>query len=187
MTNLSREGRDSSEDAQLQADTDEDTWGELAVKRLILEADNFIVFIDKNGDIDWRTNKYDWSKTDLGKFNAVINRAAALETIKRDGIDALFISNHKRLVAEAIARALDGDLTAAQAMLDLAEGILNARSREESRLWYLSAACLTVVPFLVMTALIWSFRSFFLAHIGNRGGQWRSWRIFVDINSQWRN
>lgn len=147
-------------------DADQDLWAGLPIKRLILETDSFIVFIDKDGDIDWRTNGYDWSRVDLGKFNAIINRAAALETIRRDGIDSVFTDNHKRLVAEAIARALDGDLGAAQAMLNLAEEILNAKSREVARLWYLTACFVTLIPFAILVVLLWMFRDVFLPRLG---------------------
>lgn len=152
--------------AEHDEDADQDIWAGLPIQRLILETDSFIVFIDTDGEIDWRTDGYDWSKIDLGKFDAVINRAAALETIRRDGIDAGFSDNHKRLVAEAIARALDADLGAAQAMLNLAEEILNAKSREAARLWYLTACFATTVPFAVMVLLLWIFRQAALPHLG---------------------
>jgi hypothetical protein len=133
-------------------------WEDVEVSHLIMSTTTFIVFIDEVGDIDWCVDNFDWDAIDLVAFNGVINRAAALEAIPWNGIDGRFELAAKRLIAEAIARALDGDPQSGVAMLTEVTKQLELRSNEVSRRWYLTSCYLALIPFLILGAGLWMVR-----------------------------
>jgi hypothetical protein len=142
-------------------------WKDVKYSRLIMSTERFIVVIDNDGDVDWDANdSFDWDEIDLPKFNNVINRAAALEALPREGLGEAFIASHKRLVAEAIARALDGDPDSGIAMLAEVAARIDARSSEISRRWYLSSCFLTTAVVMTIGGMLWLSRNLMLSAIG---------------------
>lgn len=141
-------------------------WKDVELKRLIMSTDTFIVFIDPEGDIDWRVDNYPWDEINTDKFNEVINRAATLEAIPWNGMDETFTQATKRLTAEAIARALDGDPESGNKMLVEVTKQLEARSREISRRWYLTSCYLAVAPLIPAGLALWIFREYITDNLG---------------------
>jgi hypothetical protein len=86
-------------------------------------------------------------KAHVSKFNAIVNKAAILET-RCDLTN--FPEKNKRLVAEALARALDRDLGAAGHMLDNSEQIINTTLKDERRIRYLVTGVVSGLPFILV-------------------------------------
>jgi hypothetical protein len=108
-------------------------WGFVSFRYLILATTGYIVFIDHELEVDWKSSK-GWDKLhskNRGKFAEVLNRAAEIESADWDSTDEPKTLKFKRQVGEAIARGLDGDFEHAARMLDKAESyrkeVLNAR------------------------------------------------------------
>jgi hypothetical protein len=98
-------------------------WGFLEYRYLILATLNFIVFIDDELDVDWKTTaKYDEdNKHNNAHWVRIINRAAALEAADRHESSEKRTLNFKRQIGEALARALQGHYDKAEEMLQVAE------------------------------------------------------------------
>jgi hypothetical protein len=98
-------------------------WGFVEYRHLILATLNFIVFIDDELDLDWKTTaKHDEdSKPDHAHWAKIVNRAASLEAADRDNSNEKRTLNFKRQIGEAIARALEGHFDKAEEMLQVAE------------------------------------------------------------------
>jgi hypothetical protein len=120
-------------------------------QRLVMEGPKFRVIIDNSGDIDWYTDHgYGWeelSEAYLKQFNLVINKVAELETMCGRSSDPI---RFKRLSAEAIARALDRDLSAADEMLIAVDRMLREDLRDQCRTRYLVASVCFTTPFFML-------------------------------------
>jgi hypothetical protein len=145
-----------------------DKWGHIKSSYLILAEEHFIVFIDKDGDIDWETSpEYDAKgHKDDHKHNAILNDAALLEATPCDGVRADRRAHFKRLIGEAIVRSLDDDYASAETMLMAAGKYISARSLETSRLWYLSASAMVAFPLAVFGCAIWLWRTELIQILG---------------------
>jgi hypothetical protein len=114
--------------------------------------------------------KMEWSTG----IDEVINRVSYLETISTTHFSGLPSERHelaefRRLLGEALARALDKNIEAAKDVLDKAELLLQERSTQRAREWYLTAAGgAALVPFITALAL-WIFRAHFRVWLGNSG------------------
>jgi hypothetical protein len=102
----------------------------------------FIVFIDKELDLDWECDdKFDafidvgLMKTGLRK---TLNSVAMLEPIAQNWPDDLKLSA-KRLLGEAIVSALEGDSIGAETAIANAGVFLTRKSKQVSRFWTLKS------------------------------------------------
>ncbi len=150
-------------------------WEHIAPQVLILATKRYIVFIDKDGDVDWETTTdYDKEATttsgyDRDKLNSVLNDAALVETTPSDGLSQVAKLQFKRLVGEAIARGLDHDYDGAKSIISSAGQFIRARREEISRFWYLSASFGMAGMLIFLGIIVWIFRvsaSFLLTPIG---------------------
>lgn len=100
-----------------------ETWGYIRVHHLILATPDFIVFLDRALDVEWKsTPTWDTAHKDQRKqLDEVLNRAAELEAGEWDRSDNDTTLNLKRQIGEAIARGLNGSIPQARQMLDKAE------------------------------------------------------------------
>lgn len=154
-------------DAEHEGGRGASTWSAATYRRLIMEGDDFRVIIDNDSEIDWETkSSYGWEKLDkkdVTNFDQLINKAARLECI----CDYLNSSeDFKRLIAEAIARGLDHDLSAASSMLDIAEVEIEKRLRDHARARYQFTCLCFSVP-MIAILVIWIWRSYWQANIGH--------------------
>jgi hypothetical protein len=106
----------------------------------------FVVFVDKDLDLDWECDdKFDTSldaspaKASLGKTR---NTIARLEPIAHNWPDDLKLSA-KRLLGEALVSELEGDRESANAALRDAEAFFKKKSPHVSRYWTLQASLVT--------------------------------------------
>lgn len=135
---------------------------------LIHATEDYIVFLDRECDVDWETTKeYDEiGHRDDAKFNAVLNRVATIEATPCAGLGAQMKLQFKRLIGEGVARGLAHDYEGAQDILTAAADYILARSQELSRFWYLSASSLMTCPFLAMGGILWVCRDAAVAAVG---------------------
>jgi hypothetical protein len=109
-------------------------WGYIPIRHLVLASPEFIVYLDDVLDVEWKTtNAYD--DTDLGhkqQRSAVLTRAAELEAGDWDLSDERQTLSLRRQIAEAIARAFEGDFAQAQQMLDRASEYRTSMRRKQS-------------------------------------------------------
>lgn len=98
-------------------------WGYVRARHLILATPEFIVFLDRSLDVDWKSSpEWDEAHRDQRKqLDEVLNRAAELEAGDWDRTDYERTLSLKRQIGEAVARGLGGNISQARQMLDKAE------------------------------------------------------------------
>jgi hypothetical protein len=122
------------------------------IRYLIRSTDGFIVYIDKQDDIEWETTNV-WEATlDLVQVGAIQNRITVMKALPWLRLDAQARRSFHHMMGEATARILEKDSSGAQALLDQAQEFVLGRLREVARIWYLSAAASTV---LFVSAMAW--------------------------------
>lgn len=150
-------------------DYDQEKWGVLSLKHLILENQGYIVFIDNNNDIDWiTTDEYDTKGHEKPeKHNEILNSVALLESKPLMHLSESNLLSFKRLLGESLARSLAHDYKKALEILDHAETHLIDRGKELSRQWYLAKAGQVTALILCIGAILWVFRGFFVELLGS--------------------
>jgi len=151
--------------------SDEDikaTFGTLPISHLVYFNGQFIVYVDNDCDVDWRTTPaYDAQfPKDKVAQHEVLNLAATIETTPCQHLGEATALNFKRLVAEGIARALHEDYTNAKRILAKADAFVTLRSQEKSRYWYLSASGWTCAVFGAIGLALWIGRSTVIPIVG---------------------
>ncbi len=115
-----------------------EVWGFISIRYLIRGNLGFIVYLDDELDVDWKaTDEWDGlHKQESVQLNAILNRAAAIESMEWDRSDEERTIKFRRQIGEGIARGLDGDFVQANQMLDKAEeyrsSILNSTQRKQA-------------------------------------------------------
>ncbi len=133
---------------------------------LIDYGSGFIVYLDENLVIEWDT-KRDHPHADGAHHNAVLNAAAALETIPNDHFEREIRKNFKRMIGEGVARSLKGDPENALDMLQRAKTYIGERNKEISRYWYLKYTGITTFIFVLLGCVCWLFRGFLIGTVGD--------------------
>lgn len=147
-------------------------WPDHDVGYLIKSTERYIVYLDKEGDIDWATSEaYDAAVQttegfDPRKRNAVENDAAILEVTPSTGLSPQTCRQFKRLIGEALVCSFEFDYVSARKMLVSAQSFIRARTEEISRYWYLLASIFGWLPFAVVGSIGWLDRSSLRAFIG---------------------
>lgn len=149
-------------------DYNKDKWGPLDLKYLIIETDEFVVFIDNNNYLDWITTKeYDAEGPQSSeKHHETLNIVALLECKPIVALSENDIVNFKRLLGEALARSLKHDYKKASSILVHAENFLIDRGKEVSRKWYLNRAGLTSLIIFTIGVILWVFRAISVKVLG---------------------
>jgi hypothetical protein len=98
-------------------------WGFVDHRFLVMATNEFIVFIDDELCVDWKTtNEYDLVHAqNHTSITRVLNRAAAIEGAEWDSSNEQKTLHFKRQIAEAIARAFEGNFDQADEMLQSAD------------------------------------------------------------------
>lgn len=117
------------------------------VKHLILHRDDategeMVVFIGHDLELDWECDDKAGKLLELEPIKTslrhILNGVAALETVAYNWPSDLKLMT-KRLLGEAIASALQNDISAAEDVLENARKHIKAKSRQVSRYWILQA------------------------------------------------
>jgi len=149
-------------------DYDKSRWGELALKHLVLDTEEFIVFIDNKNGLDWiSTPAYDQKgHADKVAHNLILNKVAVLECKPNDSLSEKVILDFKRLLGEALARSLSGDYETANIIISDAAKYIEDRGKELSRTWYLSAAGRLSFWLLIAGLILWLLRGCLILLLG---------------------
>jgi len=144
-------------------------WGELDIEFLIIDTEMYIVFIDKDGYLDWLTSKeYDSNgHKDNVKHNAIMSDIAFLESKQVDDFSKRIKTKYKRLLGEAIARSLGHDYDRAEHIIRFSEEYIKDRGREISRIWYLTAAGHITTMIFCLGIVFWIFRAYIIPITGS--------------------
>ncbi len=122
-------------------------WPDLPVKHLVYFRDHpddgaYIVFVDYEGDLDWRRDDKAEAFTKNGQYDChvseVQNEVSALEPLVRNWPKDVKFSA-KRILGEALARVFRCDRDNALQALAKAKKFITNKSREVSRYWTLQA------------------------------------------------
>lgn len=148
-----------------------DNWKHIDWAVNIYSTKDYVVYIDKDDDLDWETKPAYETRAriekgfDLAKHIAVLNDAALFDATPCDDFPRSTKIQFKRLIGEAIGCSLDHDYVGDRNMLIAASDYLRARSEELSRYWYLTSSSAMTLPFLCfgIATLIWraTFTSIF--------------------------
>lgn len=147
-------------------------WSHHNVGYLIASTENYIVYLDEEGDIDWETTpEYDADLArspiyNLEMRNSICSDAALLEVSPCEGLSDVMQRHFKRLIGEALVCNLDFDYSGARKMIVAARQFIRARSEETSRDWYLSASFVAAAPFAIVGVLAWLARERLATVIG---------------------
>lgn len=146
-----------------------ESWHNLPIEHLVFSTDLFIVFIDHDLDVDWKTSdEYDTlGHADDGKHNAILNRAASLECIPNEHQKKTIRINFKRMVGEAVARSLEHDYQNAEIMLDKAENYITDRNIEIARFWQITTSGIIGLSSAIVLLIAWIEKSALVTIVGN--------------------
>ncbi len=134
-------------------------WPELddkEVEYLIYEANEFIVFLDGDLDVDWLLRKDEFNDPN---HNDVLSRVANLECIPNEQQPQNVRLNFKRMVGEGVAFSLRKDYGHAKKILDDAESYIKSRNVERARFWQLVTSLIMGFLSLFLGLVIWFNRS----------------------------
>jgi hypothetical protein len=123
---------------------------------LIIHTNDFIVYLDHEFDVEWETTdahdkKLEKDDVALGKIS---NRISALESIPLSQLAPEIRKAFRRMLGEAMARALESDIKAAHEMLDDAEAYVVARATERARFWRFVASSVSTGFLVVIASLV---------------------------------
>ena len=144
----------------------EKNWPQVnTLKYLVHSCKEHIVFIDTENDLDWVTIDEYEHKSPV-KHNAIMNKAALLESTPCTGMAEGVPLHFKRLIGEGMVRSFQHDYVSASSMLVAAKSYIRARGEETSRFWYLSASFTATIPFLITGSMVWLWRDPFSRTFG---------------------
>ena len=145
-------------------------WGELDLRHLVIDTEYYIVFVDSKLELDWITSKEfdDKGHSDLEKHNNVLNKIALLECKPNDSLPEKITLDFKRLLGEALARSLSSDYETANNLLNNADTYIRERGEELSRQWYLLTAGKTSLAVLIAGLVAWLFRDSIVLIVGKQ-------------------
>lgn len=135
-------------------------WPDVDVKYLVISTDNYIVCLDDDLDVDWKTSdEYDKNgHDDEVEFNKILNNVALLESRPQHHLNSDNKKNFRRMLGESVGRALAHDYKSAESILDQAQDFLLDRSREKSREWYLATGAASTIFILFVMCVLFLFR-----------------------------
>lgn len=148
------------------------TWPGLPIKHLILACDDFIVFLDPDNDIDWKTtDAYDIVRSvlpidDKTRLNKIKNEISSLESFPTHDLPIKVIVDYKRQLAEALVRTFDFDYDNAERMLLVAKKYIIDRNTDKSRYMYLKASGLITLLVAIIGLIMWLSRVIIVSATG---------------------
>lgn len=122
------------------------------IVRRIYECDDYIVFIDADGDLDWADKRdVPLDPRDKKELSKVLSEVAKLEGYRLDYLDEIDKISYKRMLGEAIAHALGCEKEAASKTLDYAASFWFSRSKEQAKILFLQGSAISSA----LTSIVW--------------------------------
>lgn len=124
-------------------------------KRIIRITDNYIVFVDKNNNIDWETTAAcDSSRPEESRKNIekMLSQCSITEHKPTGGLSEASVLSFKSIVGEAIVNCLENNCDGSAEILKQADEFRVDRVIEKSREWYLGFA---IVISAVLISIAW--------------------------------
>jgi hypothetical protein len=112
---------------------------------------DYIVYIDKQGYVEWNMNHNDMLGPATGPS---LNKIAWLEAVDTSHLKHRQIESYQRMIGEGVARLFQKNLSAAQAAFDVADTWITARNNEVARRWYLRGAGIVALLSLVAVCIL---------------------------------
>jgi hypothetical protein len=104
---------------------------------LIRSTQEYVVFLDRDGDLDWETiDEFD-AKLANKEFGGLSNRIGLLQAMPSEYLSRANRRAFGIMLGEALVRGLDGDPKTGNEMLDQATEFVRERNLELAREWYL--------------------------------------------------
>ena len=145
-------------------------WPGLPVKYLIISTKKYIVFLDNDNDLDWKTtDDFDEREETLEQkigYNEVKNEIDSIECIPTDNLDDKIVISFKKQLGEALVRAFEGDFENGKKMVLHAKEFILKRSVEQSRFMFLTSCGVTALIALVLFIVLWFSRGFSINLLG---------------------
>jgi len=136
-----------------------DEFRDLPVQLLIAlysQEDNcFIVFINHDGDVDYKTIGQCDQKLLSKDCGKILSRIAVLEAVPVSHLPVGTRIAFRAMLGEGLARSLHDDHANAKSLLDAANQFVSARNQEVARRWFVCATSLAVVGALCAAAVMW--------------------------------
>jgi hypothetical protein len=107
---------------------------------------DYIVYIDKDGYVEWTMNRNDMLGPETGPY---LNKIGWLEAVDTSHLEDKRIESYQRMIGEGVARLFQKNVSAAEAAFDLADKWITARNNEVARRWYLKGAGIVALVSLV--------------------------------------
>jgi hypothetical protein len=129
---------------------------------LLRRRPEFIVYLDKNFDVDWEnTDEYAQELRD-DKINVAMiqGRITCLEAIPVDHLPVSIKRAFRSILGEAMCAAFEKKQKDAEALLEKAEEFISARNHEHARQWYvwassIATAVAVAATWIVMNSYVW--------------------------------
>ncbi|CAG9217786.1 conserved membrane hypothetical protein [Paraburkholderia tropica] len=147
-------------------------WKDLDQHIIIRRTDEYCVCLKKDLRIDWQTSVEFDKAENAGDPEVKRKRSALLAEITveelkaADGFSDSVLIRQRTLLGEATVLCLEADFDGAQKTIESARTVLQARSDEMSRQWYLRASATATFPFVLFFAVFWLNRDYCLKAVG---------------------
>lgn len=125
--------------------------------KIIRMTKEYIVYIDKQNNIDWETTEvYDSNKTDKDKIESekALSHCLIAEHKPTGGLSDEAILSFKTIIGEAIVNCLETNYKGTFEILNLADEFRVDRVIEKSREWYLVFTTLITAALIIVVLLI---------------------------------
>lgn len=135
------------------------------IRTLIIQEDDYFVYIDNNLEIQWKHDKND---NDIGRdFGLVLNKVAILESASRFIVDKKSMAHIKIQIAEGLARYIKyNNIKFSKEIHDSVSKEISELNMKTSWGWYFGSSLLASCTFYVMLIILWSCREYFRGRIG---------------------
>lgn len=133
------------------------------ISECIGENDNpnaYIIYIDNELDLDWEVINRDPEKelyinTSQKSIQKILSRISYLSAIPHKQQNESVVLQYKQMLGEALLKAFNEDLLAANQLLDNAASYISERNIEQSRYWQLLIMLLILIGIAILSYFLW--------------------------------